>query len=124
MSQRLPSLPNLQYPKKQAKDVLRVSRHRSPRWRLADAQHALARGYGFSNWPDLKLHVESRRRQPGMAAHPRQQEQQAAENNGALLVAAAHSPGGSSHPIVGTWAAQPRMAAGNHQHAGNVVVET
>ena len=62
MSQRLPSRPNLNHLKKQAKDVLRVSRLRNRVWRLADAQNALARGYGFRSWPDLKLHVESARR--------------------------------------------------------------
>src|SRR5262245_62145772 len=67
MSQRLPALPNLDHLKKQAKDALRVSRHRFSRWRLADAQQAIARGYGFRSWPDLKLHVESvRQRQRGV----------------------------------------------------------
>ena len=59
MSQRLPSIPNLDHLKKQAKDVLRLARHRRPRWRLADAQHAIARGYGFATWTDLKRHVEA-----------------------------------------------------------------
>jgi hypothetical protein len=127
MSQRLPSLPNLDHLKKQAKDVLRVSRHRSPPWRLADAQHALARGYGFISWPDLKFHVESMRRQPGAAAasEPRKQEETTGENSGALPTATARSRRSrSSHPIVGTWAARPSMDTGDHQpHLGNVVVE-
>jgi hypothetical protein len=123
MSQRLPSRPNLDHLKKQAKDVLRVSRHRSPRWRLADAQHALARGYGFRSWPDLKLHVESMRRHRGAAA--RKQEERTAADTGALLTAAAPGrPRRSSHPIVGTWAARPTMdPAGAERHGGNVVVE-
>jgi len=127
MSQRLPSLPSLDHLKKQAKDVLRVSRHRSPRWRLADAQHALARGYGFQSWPDLKFHVESLRRRPGAAAasEPRKQEDATAENSDALLTAAALSRlSRSSHPIVGTWAAHPTRDIRDHQpHLGNVVVE-
>ena len=63
MTQRLPSLPNLGYLRKQAKDVLRVVRHRSPRWSLADAQHAVAHGYGFPSWPDsnsMSSHSENR----------------------------------------------------------------
>jgi hypothetical protein len=64
MSQHLPFRPNLDHLKKQAKDVLRVAQYRRPRWRLADALDAVARGYGFASWPTLKLHVESARRQP------------------------------------------------------------
>ena len=64
MSQRLPSVPNLDYLKKHAKDVLRVARHRNSRCRLTDAQHALARGYGFGSWPDLKVHIALQRQKP------------------------------------------------------------
>ena len=31
----------------------------NPDSKLADAQHALAREYGFKSWPSLKTHVES-----------------------------------------------------------------
>jgi len=58
MSQQLPAHPNLDHLKKQAKDVLRVFRRQKPRWKLADAQRAVARGYGFVNWSSLKTHVE------------------------------------------------------------------
>ena len=118
MSQRLPSLPNLDHLKKQAKDVLRVSRHWKPRWRLADAQHALARGYGFSSWPHLKAHVESVRRQS--AAPPsgiREPEDGTAD-------AAPSRSDRSSHPIVGTWTARPNMDNDESQpHSESVVVE-
>lgn len=76
MSLRLPSRPSLGHLKKQAKDVLRLSRRQNPQRRLADAQHALARGYGFSNWVELKLHVESatprRGRPEPVASRPRE----------------------------------------------------
>jgi hypothetical protein len=127
MSQRLPDLPNLGYLKKQAKDVLRVSRHRSPRWRLADAQHALARGYGFPTWPDLKLHVESVRKRPGAATSAsRVQEGTTAANAGeAPKTVVPARRGRSSHPIVGTWAAPPAAGSEDHRqlHAWDVVVE-
>ena len=71
MTQRLPSLPNLGHLKKQAKDILRVSRQRSLSWRLADAQHALAHGYGFPSWLELKIHVESVRQQRGAGSSAR-----------------------------------------------------
>lgn len=61
MSQRLPVLPHLDHLKKQAKDVVRVARLRTAGFRLAEAQQAVARGYGFANWKDLKDHVESAR---------------------------------------------------------------
>jgi len=115
MSQRLPHLPNLDHLKKQAKDVLRVSRHRTPRWRLADAQHALARGYGFPTWPDLKAHVASVRRQS--AAMPANDHQLEEGKPGAARRTAPSSP-----PIVGAWAARP-VSDNGHPQPDGVVVE-
>jgi len=59
MSSELPERPNLDHLKKQAKDRLTKLRQRAPAARLADAQHALAREYGFLTWAALKAHVES-----------------------------------------------------------------
>jgi len=83
MSKQLPSRPNLEQLKKQAKDLLkahrsgghsarnrfleshpRFSRSNTPdiqsaRISLADAQLVIAREYGLASWPELKLHVES-----------------------------------------------------------------
>jgi hypothetical protein len=55
----LPSDANLEYLKKQAKAVLRVARRSKSKWKLADAQHAIARGFGFPSWPALKQQVET-----------------------------------------------------------------
>ena len=63
MSRQLPEKPNLQYLKKQAKELLR----RMPRGKLADAQHSLANEYGFSTWAKLKSHVESQGLSPAQA---------------------------------------------------------
>jgi len=61
MSRELPQKPNLEHLKKQAKDLLRKLEKdgaaESPK--LADAQHLIAREYGFANWAKLKEHVES-----------------------------------------------------------------
>jgi hypothetical protein len=73
MSRELPAKPNLEHLKKQAKELLRdfglrvpdaIERFRSlgsefvsPK--LADAQHLIAREYGFASWPIMKQHVES-----------------------------------------------------------------
>jgi ankyrin repeat protein len=74
MSRELPANPNLEYLKKQAKELLydfqqgtsaAIGRFRSlaaksalaPK--LADAQHVIASEYGFASWPKLKEHVES-----------------------------------------------------------------
>jgi len=77
MSRELPAKPNLEHLKKQAKDLLRecqqgdaaaIVRFRefsvgaSPK--LADAQHVIARDYGFATWTKLKEHVESLVRAP------------------------------------------------------------
>ena len=59
MSRQLPKRPNLEYLRKQAKELLDARRHVNPSEQLADAQHALACEYGFASWPNLKAHVES-----------------------------------------------------------------
>jgi hypothetical protein len=59
MSRHLPARPNLEHLRKQAKDLLPELRRREPAAQLADAQHVIARGYGFASWPKLKAHVES-----------------------------------------------------------------
>jgi ankyrin repeat protein len=55
MSRQLPQKPNLEYLKKQAKEMLRAM----PASKLADAQHALANEYGFATWAKLKAHVDA-----------------------------------------------------------------
>jgi ankyrin repeat protein len=55
MSRELPSQPNLEFLRKEAKALQRSANHPN----LAAAQHALARDYGFPNWAELKSHVES-----------------------------------------------------------------
>jgi hypothetical protein len=75
MSRELPAKPNLEHLKKQAKFLLEAfqegdataadafrslhlsSTEGSPN--LADAQHAIAREYGFASWTKLKEHVDS-----------------------------------------------------------------
>jgi hypothetical protein len=59
MSRQLPPQSNLEYLKKQAKDLLRDMRQRDPASKLADAQRAIAREYGFTSWPKLKAHLDS-----------------------------------------------------------------
>ena len=59
MSRDLPDHPNLDHLKKQAKALLRTLREHDANASLTDAQHALAREYGFASWPKLKAHVEA-----------------------------------------------------------------
>ena len=59
MSRDLPQAPNLDHLKKQAKALLRKLRERRPDATLNDAQHAVAREYGFPSWPKMKTHVEA-----------------------------------------------------------------
>lgn len=61
MSRDLPSRPDLEHLKKQAKALLRSMRERDADATLADALHALARDYGFASWPKLKAQVEATR---------------------------------------------------------------
>ena len=73
MLRYLPPTPNLEYLKKEAKELLddfvrhepaAVARFRALNSqtpepaKLADAQHVLAREYGFVSWAKLKEHVE------------------------------------------------------------------
>jgi hypothetical protein len=59
MSRDLPLHANLDHLKKQAKELLRELQQRNPDAILADAQHELAREYGFASWPKLKAHVDA-----------------------------------------------------------------
>jgi len=58
MPRRLPSHPSLEFLKKEAKQLLRELRRANRHARLADAQHAVAKEYGFATWAALKAHVE------------------------------------------------------------------
>ena len=53
MSRDLPANPSLEHLRKQAKQLQRIT----PNGKLSDAQHELAREYGFSTWARLKTHV-------------------------------------------------------------------
>src|SRR5262245_51381391 len=58
MSRDLPRHPNLDHLKKQAKELLRELQQQNPNAILADAQHQLAREYGYASWPALKVFVD------------------------------------------------------------------
>jgi ankyrin repeat protein len=53
MSRELPAKPSLEYLRKQAKQLQRTT----SQGKLADAQQALAREYGFADWAKLKSYV-------------------------------------------------------------------
>jgi ankyrin repeat protein len=55
----LPGKPDLDWLRKQAKRHLEELRRTQPSARLAQAQFALAKAYGFPSWRALKAHVES-----------------------------------------------------------------
>jgi hypothetical protein len=57
MSRDLPARPSLDHLRKQAKAVLRSMREHRAEAKLSDAQHAVAREYGFTSWPKLKTHL-------------------------------------------------------------------
>lgn len=62
MPTQLPVRPDLEYLKKQAKALMEDRRRgqREKRWKLADAQRAVAQEYGFQSWRKLKEHVEEK----------------------------------------------------------------
>lgn len=75
MSRDLPARPSLEYLKKEAKDLLHELQRANPKavkrlraqglaatvedTKLLDAQHTIAREYGFASWAKLKEYVES-----------------------------------------------------------------
>lgn len=59
MSRDLPQFPNLDHLKKQAKALLRKLKEQKPDAQLSEAQHDIARKYGFASWARLKAHVEA-----------------------------------------------------------------
>ena len=59
MAQALPPRPNLEWLRKTAKKKLGELQSREPGSKLADAQLALAREYGFPSWRALKTHVDA-----------------------------------------------------------------
>jgi ankyrin repeat protein len=66
VSLNLPERASLEYLKKLAKERLAALRAASPATKLADAQLAIAREYGFSSWQALKAEID-RRRAPNVA---------------------------------------------------------
>jgi ankyrin repeat protein/catechol 2,3-dioxygenase-like lactoylglutathione lyase family enzyme len=64
---QLPERASLAYLKKRSKERLVELRERDARAKLADAQLAIARDYGFSSWRALKAEID-RRRAPTLAS--------------------------------------------------------
>ena len=64
---RLPERPSLEQLRKQAREHLHTLRQVDPSVKLAAAQHALAREYGFDSWPRLVQHVDSMQPERRMA---------------------------------------------------------
>ena len=54
-SRHLPERPSLEQLRKQARERFVTLRAGDPAVKLAAAQHALAREYGFESWPKLEL---------------------------------------------------------------------
>ena len=90
MSRDLPARPNLEHLRKQAKDRLRDLRLQNADAKLADAQHAVARDYGFVSWPQLKAYTEALS-EPGGDRNDRRDS-------------------GRPHPLVGRWEANLSMS--------------
>jgi ankyrin repeat protein len=64
----LPARPSLEHLKSEAKQRLRVLRRQNPQAKLAIAQLAVARDYGFASWRQLKAHVDKIAGQTGGAS--------------------------------------------------------
>lgn len=58
---RLPARPSLEFLRKEAKKLHRSLKEQNPGSSLSQAQHSLARDYGFANWAELVAEVGKRR---------------------------------------------------------------
>jgi len=67
----LPARPSFEHLRKQAKALLQALRQQNPDASLSEAQHTLARDYGFASWPKLKAHVEQLAVPPEPPVFPR-----------------------------------------------------
>lgn len=118
MSRQLPARPNLEHLRNQAKDLLQRQRTLHPEWTLADAQRALARGYGFGSWPLLKQHVESAAAAGSGAAAPRPDADRSAagsgQDGGSKAEANGFDPGHLA--FVGTWTANLSLSRPHPAH--------
>jgi ankyrin repeat protein len=54
----LPARPSLEHLRNEAKQLLKALRHANPQAKLAAAQLAVAREYGFASWRQLKAHID------------------------------------------------------------------
>jgi ankyrin repeat protein len=70
----LPARPSLDWLRRRAKRLLKQLRTTRPRARLAEAQLALAREYGFPSWRKLKAHIEAIGRPAATRAGPPSEE--------------------------------------------------
>ena len=109
MSRNLPTYPNLDHLKKQAKNLLHALQQRNPGLKLADAQHAIAREYGFARWPNLKAHVES-------LTHSSAPAEAVDDESSGISVDAAPMGPEMAHPFVGLWTAN---LSKSRRHPGN-----
>ncbi len=55
----LPPSANVEFLRKQAKDLHKSQQRDRASMKLTDAQHELARSYGFASWPKLMAHVKN-----------------------------------------------------------------
>src|SRR2546430_8180480 len=58
-SRDLPSRPNLEHLRNEARDLYRERKATDPDAKLSGAQFAVAQSYGFPSWPKLREHVET-----------------------------------------------------------------
>ena len=99
MSRHPPEYPNLEHLKKRAKDLLRELQRQNSASKLAGAQRAIAREYGFASWPKLKALVESLPR----PAAPSE----------ATLAQVSVGMQGEVNPFVGEWTANLSKSRGH-----------
>lgn len=103
MSLQLPERPNLEFLRRHAKAVLQVGRLLRREWRLADAQRALARGYGRKDWAELVSEVRSRVRVTGTRS-------QLSRGSTVSASGAASSPAAIG-PLAGLWVSSSDQVA-------------
>jgi hypothetical protein len=101
VSLALPNRPAFELLRKQAKHALKIGRIRTPTWNLADAQLAVAHGFGFATWAALKEQVRQRGRD-------RSNQSLRTPSQTPIVARDMHQ----DCPLVGVWTAREPIAGG------------
>ncbi len=105
---RLPARPSLEFLRKEAKKLHRSLKEQNPESSLSQAQHSLARDYGFANWAELAAEIS---RQRGADSSPAPSDAVPSFLNAGVPRPEAHHKSGSLAPAEAILEKHPELAS-------------